>query len=163
MVKTYVLDTSAFIYGAVPDGELVTPPRVYEEVKDERSKQKLEFLEGLTVIEPDTTHVKMIEDTSRSTGDVNRISPADRDLLALAAQEKDSGKDVEILTDDYAVQNIARKLDIKVVPLRQKKIKYRIIWEKRCIGCDRAYKEGEVCMVCGSPLRLKKRSITRGK
>lgn len=163
MIKTYVLDTSAFIYGVIPKGERVTTSRVYDEVKDERSKFKLEFIEGLTVRDPDMASIRSIEEAASATGDRYRISLSDRDLLALALEEKNAGKDVELLTDDYAVQNIARKMGIKIAPLRQKRIKYKIVWEKRCVGCNRKYKEGEVCEVCGSPLRLKKRSISRGK
>ncbi|MCD1293712.1 DNA-binding protein [Methanocella sp. CWC-04] len=163
MTKTYVLDTSAFIYGIVPDGELVTPSRVYEEVKDEKSRLKLELISGLIVRDPCQECIAEIEDAALKTGDKHRISLTDRDLLALALEEKGSGKDVKIMTDDYAIQNIARKIGIDIVPLHQKKIKQKIEWEKRCIGCNRIYSEGEICDVCGSPLRLKKRSISRGK
>lgn len=157
MVKTYVLDASAFIYGTIPDGEIETPSRVYEEVKDDKSRLKLETLSGLTVREPDGRSVDSINDSARQTGDSLRLSRSDVDLLALALDEKNAGKDVSILTDDYAVQNVARKIGINIIPLHQKRIKYKIVWEKRCIGCNRAYEEGETCTVCGSPLRLKKK------
>jgi endoribonuclease Nob1 len=163
MVTTYVLDTSAFIYGIAPGGEMETVPAVYAEVKDERSRLKLELLEGLQVIEPDRIFLDRVADAARETGDDQRLSKADGDLLALALQEKESGKDAVLMTDDYAVQNVARRLGVRAVALWQKKTRSSVAWEKRCTGCGRAVAEGEVCPVCGSPLRLKKRPVTRGK
>lgn len=160
MPATYVLDASAFIYGMFPDGELVTPPRVYAEAKDEATALKKELLYGLSVREPEGRYVDEIRRAAAETGDDMRLSASDVDLLALAAQERNAGKDVAILTDDYAVQNVARKLGLAIVPLHQKRIKYKIVWEKRCMGCNRTYKEGDVCEVCGSPLKLRK---ARGK
>jgi UPF0271 protein len=161
MPETYVLDASAFIYGMFPEGELVTPPKVYAEVKDEASALKLELLAGLSVREPGAGWVGEIKKEAKETGDIMRLSPSDIDLLALAAEVRASGKSVAILTDDYAVQNVARKIGLEIVPLHQKGIKYKIVWEKRCMGCNRTYKEGDVCEVCGSPLKLKKRSSKR--
>ncbi len=161
MPVIYVLDASAFIYGMFPAGELLTPARVYAEVKDEASRLKLEMLPGLSVREPEAGSVEAIRSAARETGDILRLSPSDVDLLALALEEKNAGKDVALLTDDYAVQNVARKLSLAIMPLHQKRIKNKIVWEKRCIGCNRTYAEGDVCEVCGSPLRLKKRSIER--
>jgi UPF0271 protein len=168
MVTTYVLDTSAFIYGIAPGGEMETVPAVFAEVKDDRSRLKLEFMEGLKVIEPDARYVRLVSEAAHETGDDLRISKADGDLLALALQEKEEGKDTALMTDDYAVQNIARRLGIRAVALRQKKTRCSVVWDKRCTGCGRVCAEaevcqGEVCPVCGSPLRLKKRPVTRGK
>ncbi len=157
MVTTYVLDTSAFIYGIAPGGELETVPAVYAEVKDDRSRLKLELLEGLKVVEPDGRYVARVAEAARESGDDMRISKADGDLLALALQEREAGKDVVVMTDDYAVQNVARRLGVQTAALRQKKTRGSVAWEKRCTGCGRTFAGGEECPVCGSPLRLKKR------
>lgn len=164
MVITYVLDTSAFIYGTIPDdGEIVTTPGVYGEVKDERSKLRLDMMQGLQVLPPEEEFIQAVVKMAEATGDDQRLSLTDRDLLAVALQQQAAGKDVELLTDDYAVQNIARKAGLRIRALRQKKSRYGIIWEKRCVGCGRAYPEGDTCEVCGSPLRQKKRFATRSK
>ena len=159
MPETFVLDASAFIYGMIPEGELVTTSRVYDEVRDEASRFKLEMLRGLSVKEPGPGPVEEVKKAAQETGDIVRLSRSDIGLLAMALEEKGAGKTVKLLTDDYAVQNVARKLGLDIMPLHQKRIKYKIVWEKRCIGCNRTYKEGDVCEVCGSPLRMKKRSI----
>ena len=164
MVTTYVLDTSAFIYGTIPgDGEIVTTPGVYGEVKDEQSKLRLDMLPGLQIIPPQDSFIQAIGKMAEATGDDQRLSQTDRDLLAMALEQQAAGKDVELLTDDYSVQNIARKAGLRIRALRQKKSRYGIVWEMRCIGCGRAYREGETCEVCGSPLRQKKRFATRSK
>jgi UPF0271 protein len=162
MASTYVLDTSAFIYGMMPGGEMETVPAVYGEVKDAQSRIRLELMEGLKVIEADARYVGLVAEAARKTGDDKRISKADGDLLALALQEKEAGKDVALLTDDYAVQNVARVLGIRVTALRQKKSRRSVAWEKRCTGCGRSFADGEVCPVCGSPLRLKKQRRVTG-
>ena len=159
MVTTYVLDASAFIYGIAPGGEMETVPAVYAEVRDERSRLKLELMEGLKVVEPDGGCVRRVAEAAGATGDDQRISRADGDLLALALQETESGKDTVLLTDDYAVQNVARRLGVRAAALRQKKSRSHVAWEKRCTGCGRSFTAGEVCPVCGSPLRLKKRPV----
>jgi UPF0271 protein len=139
MVTTYVLDTSAFIYGIVPGGEMETVPAVFAEVKDERSRLKLEFMEGLNVIEPDARYSGLVAEAAHATGDDQKISKADGDLLALALQEKEEGKDTVLMTDDYAVQNVARRLGIRAAALRQKKSRSSVAWEKRCTGCGRSF------------------------
>jgi UPF0271 protein len=91
MVTTYVLDASAFIYGIAPGGEMETVPAVFAEVKDERSRLKLELMEGLRVIEPDVRYLGLVAEAAQATGDDQKISKADGDLLALALQEKEAG------------------------------------------------------------------------
>ena len=163
MVTTYVLDTSAFIYGVVPGGEMETVPEVYAEVKDDRSRLRAELMEGLKVVTPGEAYVGRVAEAARKTGDDRRISKADGDLLALALQEKEAGKDVTILSDDYALQNVARRLSLRVAALRQRKTRQGVAWEKRCTGCRRTYEDGDVCPVCGSPLRPVRRPANRGK
>ena len=152
MVTTYVLDTSAFIYGIAPGGEMETVPAVYAEVKDERSRLKLELLEGLQVIEPDRVFLDRVAEAARETGDDQRLSKADGDLLALALQEKESGKDAVLMTDDYAVQNVALRLGIPVRGILQRKARPRQ-WRFRCPGCNRRYPSPGTCPACGSALK----------
>jgi len=58
-----------------------------------------------------------------------------------------------LITDDYAVQNTAIHLGIKVIPAGQKKIKDVLLWEKFCIGCKRRFPTGDDCPVCGTSLK----------
>ncbi len=174
IVTTYVLDASAFIYGVSPGGEVETVPAVYAEVKDERSRLTLELMEGLKVVEPAAPYVGRVAAAARETGDDRRLSPADGDLLALALQEREAGKDAVIVTDDYAVQNVARRLGVRTAALRQKKTRRAVAWEQRCTGCGRRFEggegpapggecEGTECPVCGSPLRQRKRPTKEGR
>ena len=68
MATTYVLDTSAFIYGMMPGGDMETVPAVYGEVKDERSRIRLELMEGLKVIEPDARYVGLVSESAAEDG-----------------------------------------------------------------------------------------------
>jgi UPF0271 protein len=64
------------------------------------------------------------------------------------------------MTDDYAVQNVASMIGIKVEPISQSRIKDKIIWGKKCTGCMKRFDRGEECPICGSPLKkIRKRKI----
>jgi UPF0271 protein len=65
-----------------------------------------------------------------------------------------------LLSDDYTVLDIARRLGIKADPVSKAGITATKDWQVRCAGCGRYFtdrKAGEVCPVCGSELRLKQK------
>jgi UPF0271 protein len=89
----------------------------------------------------------LIENAASVTGDASVLSRADREVLALAL---DTG--AEVVSDDFAVQNVAHHLGIPVVPLQQRKAKKRR-WKFRCTGCGRLAEGPGECPVCGSGLK----------
>jgi UPF0271 protein len=147
-----VLDTSLFFIEYPLDGELVTTPSVVAELVDLRSKCRYETLlaQGLQVHLPPKQALARVREAARHTGDLERLSPADIDILALALDHGGT-----ILSDDFAVQNVAQKLAVPVQPVQQRRAKKRI-WKFRCSGCGRFSKEPGDCPICGLPI---KRSI----
>jgi UPF0271 protein len=144
-----VLDSSVFFGDHVCHGELYTSWSVADELKDLASKVRFDLLResGLEVRDPETTYVTRAREASIAAGEEEALSRADTDVLALAVQ-----LEAAVVTDDYALQNVARKLGVAVIPLRQKGTS-GIRWKYRCTGCGRYHKGPGECPVCGSPVK----------
>jgi UPF0271 protein len=144
----YAVDASFFFSEMLLPGEILTPPSVVEEVTDLRSRCRVEALlsAGLSVAPPSAESVDRVSAAARETGDGGRISPADTDLLALAL---DTG--AVVVTDDFAVQNVALALGMEVRGILQRRARPRR-WRFRCPGCNRRYASEGTCPACGSPL-----------
>ena len=159
--KPSVIDAAIFIQGM--DVEGVTTPKVVEEVKDPESRL---FLGGLIsagkvrVLVPSRESIEAVREASRKTGELNELSEADLEILALAYELKGV-----LFTDDYNLQNIAKTLGIEFRTLKRG-IKRVIRWNYVCIGCGKKFKEMPpegICPDCGSPVRLIPRKRRRKK
>ena len=144
-----MLDTSLFFIEYPLFGDLYTTPSVVNELVDMRSKCRYETLlvQGLKVQAPGSTNVRQVRKASEKTGDAEKISATDCDILALAL---DLG--ATVFSDDFAVQNVAHELGVVTHPVQQRGAKKRI-WKFRCSGCGRFSKTYGECPVCGSPIK----------
>lgn len=147
-----VADASVFIWGKRPAGELITVPAVEAELKDIRTKSMLAIFEA-RVESPTSQARKAAEHAAAQTGDLKALSPADLDVLAKALEYR-----AVLATDDYALQNVALNLGLKIEPVGQPRIKRLLKHVQRCQGCGRRF-EGDACTDCGTPARKKKRCI----
>lgn len=147
----YVLDASVFFSDLSFDGELYTTPLVLSELKDLRSKGRFEALSasGLIVSESLPAGLEAVRDAASSTGDLPVLSDTDTGVIALAY---DLG--AVLVTDDFAVRNVAERLGVRTLPVAQRKSKARR-YTFRCTGCGRYSKEPGICEVCGSELKRK--------
>jgi UPF0271 protein len=146
-----VLDAS-FFFGDFPaEGDLFTVPSVIDELKDIRAKGNFEkwCARGLRVQSPSEESRNRVISAAKTTKDVTVISSTDRDLLSLAL---DLGAD--LLTDDFAIQNVAIVLGVKTVPILQRRAR-RIHWKYRCSGCGRYAEQDGECPVCGAAIKRK--------
>jgi UPF0271 protein len=144
-----VLDTSLFFIEYTVSGDLFTTPSVVEELVDLRSKCRFESLlaSGLRVAGPSAGGIKQVRRAAEKTGDTDKLSVTDRDLLALAL---DLG--ATLYSDDFAIQNVAHELGVAITPVQQRGAKKRL-WKFRCTGCRRFYRASGECPVCGSPIK----------
>jgi len=145
-----VLDTSAIIY--LQDfrkfDEIFIPTLVAEEVKDRLSVMKLESLNAKK-IEPNKKFLDEVEAIAKKTGDLEKLSKTDIQVLALAKELK-----ATIISDDYNIQNVAKKLKIEFLPVFSKGIKEIFFWKKYCPNCKKYFKsELEECPICGAKLK----------
>ena len=147
----YIADSSLFIIGKRIEGNIITVPSVVDEIRDERSRTILELMN--VRIEPVLqSFIREVTTKARANRDSEELSKTDIDLLAKAL-EYTRNEETTLISDDYAVQNTAIQLGIKVMPAGQKKIRDVLLWEKFCIGCKRRFPQGDDCPVCGTHLK----------
>lgn len=146
-----VLDTSFFFYDIPLEGELYTTHSVCNELIDIRSKGRFEKFcaLGLQIASPREECIWKVADAASKSGDTGVISETDRDLLALALE-----LGAVLYTDDFAIQNVAARLGVKIEPMHQRKAR-KITWRYRCSGCGRYSDHAGECMVCGSEIKRK--------
>jgi UPF0271 protein len=148
----YVLDSSAFINEYHTDERIATIPLVREELEDE-SAYRFDAMEGsgMHLHIPDAETVERIERAARETGDFEELSRTDIRLVAAAFE-----LDGRLVTDDYAMQNVADKLEVPVEVIAQDGITEQREWTFQCQGCGREFEENhDRCPVCGSELSRK--------
>lgn len=158
----FVLDASAF-YAGIPfqsSKKCITTNAVYEEVRHiRRSYSPLEaFIDAgnLIIIEPELTSLNKVIACAKKTGDYKKLSRADISIIALALQ---LGK--TLISDDFAVGNVATFLKIPVRTLAFKGISELRKWVSFCKPCCRVYNSGiSVCQICGSRLTRRFTVIT---
>lgn len=90
-------------------------------------------------------------------GDQLSLSKADSGVLALALDLRREGMDPTIVSDDYAVQNVAESVHLAYQSLATWGIRQRFDWTYFCPACYRRYSgsQTEVCQVCGTKLKRK--------
>ena len=160
--KVFIIDTSAILSGKPINivGDMVTTSSVSDEFSPGgRSYRSFQFLveKGLTVMFPSKESVNEINRISIEIGEENRLSKADKDILALSLDFlKVDDKEVIILTDDYSIQNIAIVLKIKFESINQIGITKKFKWSYRCQGCGKKFKEHiNICPICGAEIKSK--------
>ena len=151
-----VLDASAF-YAGVPFGSQIdsyTTPKVYDEIKHiKKNHDALGILletKRLTIIEPEKEYIDVVIKMSKTTGDFNQLSNEDISLIALCLQLNN-----ELITDDFAISNVAKNLGLNVSPIMTLGIKDVGNWIYYCAGCHKNFAKTKECPVCGNPLRKK--------
>jgi len=148
----HVLDSSAFIHEYHTDEQTASVPLVREELEGE-SAYRFDALEGsgMHMHIPDEETVERVERAARETGDFAELSRTDIRLLAAAFE-----LDARLVTDDYAMQNVAEKLEVSVEVIAREGIDEQRDWTFQCQGCGREFDdERERCPVCGSELSRK--------
>jgi UPF0271 protein len=148
----YVLDSSAFINEYHTDESIASVPLVREELEDE-SAYRFDALEGsgMHLHIPDEETVERIERAARETGDLEELSETDIRLIAAAFE-----LDGRLVTDDYAMQNVAEKLNVSVEVIARDGIEQQRNWNFQCGGCGREFDEHhDRCPICGSELSRK--------
>ncbi len=147
----YIADASLFITRKRLEGSVITVPSVVEELRDENARTTMELM-NVRVEPPLQGLKKEVRLKAGITRDSEELSGTDIDILAKAL-EYSRREETILVTDDFAIQNTAIQLGIRVMPAAQRKIKDVLLWQKQCIGCKRRFPEGDVCPVCGSPMK----------
>jgi len=172
-LRTVVLDTSAFIAGFDPAAvgdDLYSVPAVEEELTAQ-SLSRLRFDAAvqrgrLKIREPSSKYLAMVKKSSTESGDMRFLSEADLQILGLAMELRAGGHAPTIVTDDYSIQNVAKKIGVDFTPLVTFGIRYYLHWLLYCPACRKKYPsdyESKSCEICGTQLKrkpLSKRPVT---
>ena len=113
-----VLDSSAF-YAGIPfssnEPSYITS-LVYNEIehikKDHDAVQILIETKRLMISDPEHQFIITTNNAAKKSGDFPNLSDEDISTIALSLQLK-----AELVTDDFAISNVAKNLSIKVIPV----------------------------------------------
>ncbi len=164
MATTYVLDTSAIIYGFNPqlvDGDHYITPLVESELfgRKTRTITDLYLSSGrLKIRSPADKYRAIVKSRAGSSGDLSVLSETDLEVVALALQLAEEGSPPIVVSDDYSLQNLCRMLGIEFKPMMTKGISQEFWWFLFCPACGATYEhslKATECQVCGHQLRRK--------
>ena len=142
--------------------ESYSVPEVTEELRDQTGpsfRLTLSTSSGkLRIRSPTLDSLKEIGERAGMLGDKLALSKADMCVLALALDLRKEGSTPIIVSDDYAVQNVAEGIGIAYQSLATLGIRQKFDWTFYCPACFRRYPgtaDLKVCQVCGTRLKRK--------
>ena len=152
-----VLDSSAF-YAGIPFGSnepSYTTSSVYDEIKHiKKNHDAVDILietGRLTISNPESEFIEIVRNAANKSGDLHELSVEDISIIALSLK-----LNAELITDDFAVSNVAKNLNIQVFPVMTDGIKNIVSWTYYCPGCNNNFSESVKCPKCGNTLKRKK-------
>ena len=157
-----VLDSSAF-YAGIPfssnEPSYITS-LIHNEIehikKDHDAIQILIETKRLMICDPEYRFIITANDAAKKSGDLPNLSQEDISIIALSLQ-----LNAELITDDFAVSNVAKNLSIKVIPIMTSGIKKIVTWVYYCPGCKTDFSETTNCPNCGNRLKRKPGKINQ--
>ena len=156
-----ILDASAF-YAGVPfrsSDDCYTTSSVYDEIKHiKKNHDALGTLletNRLKIREPDKDSIIAAIKASKDTGDFPQLSKQDISIIALCIEMNG-----EIISDDFAIANVAKNLCLKISPIMTQGIEDVGRWIHYCPGCRTNHTKGKECPMCGT---LLKRKLLKGE
>lgn len=163
-VVNFALDATAFYQGfhLHSNNTCITTGLVFEEIS--HIQEKFSVLESLisnkriVILEPDEKTIEMINSIITQIGET-RLSKADISIIALAKESN-----ATLVTDDFAICNLAKTLAIELLNLGTKGIKDTRKWIKFCKSCGKGYPPTQkVCSLCGNKLRIRFKKLSSSK
>ena len=151
-----ILDASAF-YAGIPfasSEKSFTTQDVFDEIKhikkDHKAIEMILETKRLEILTPESEYIKKVLLKSKDTGDFQNLSTGDISVIALCLQLK-----AELVTDDFAVSNLAKQLNLTVVPVMTNGITRIANWIYFCSGCEKIFTKISKCPLCGNKLSRK--------
>ena len=144
----FILDTCAFLTQKHPTGEFATVPGIKSEIVNRQSRQYFENMLAthLKVMKAQKNSYDVVNKEAKETGDYDVLSKVDMDILALGYECKGT-----IITDDFAIQNVALALEVKFLSCSGKVISEKRAWRYKCTACNHKEKmKLKNCSVCGN-------------
>jgi UPF0271 protein len=168
-----LLDTSAFIIGyesSSTEEDHYTVPSVREELKKEgfqHLKLDIALKKGkIRLLSPENRYLDKVNSKAEELGELAALSYTDRELLAGGLQLRAESRIPVILSEDYAVQNVADGLGLKHRGLATPGIRRRFKWAIYCPGCRQSFEKltsRGICPICGTTLKRKPKRKKRAE
>ena len=150
------MDASAF-YAGIPfrsSSDCYTTSLVYDEIKHIKKRQDvLETLietNRLKIKDPNSKFIAEAVNAAKKTGDFQQLTQPDLSVIALCIEMGG-----QIISDDFAILNVAKNLKLSIAPLMTHGIRDVGEWIHYCPACRTKHKNGKECPLCGSPLKRK--------
>jgi len=151
-----VLDASAF-YAGIPfasQEKSYTTSVVFDEIKHiKKNHDVLKILvetKRLEILDPKQEYITKVLSSAKEIGDFQNLSKGDISVIALCLQLGG-----ELVTDDFAISNTAKRLNLIVIPIMTKGIDKVKDWVYFCSGCEKIFSKITRCPICGSKLNRK--------
>jgi len=150
--QRFVLDTSAILSGIfnLSEGIFLISRGVMDEIALGKASRSLQMnISNLEIFSPKESSISIVKRAAKVTRDLNNLSSTDIELIAIALETNST-----LITDDFAMENVAQYLGVKFTGADLEKIGYHIKWGYRCTGCGMRFSDySESCPVCGHKLR----------
>lgn len=146
------------------DFEISVPQGVLDELISWGLSERVRMLVGVRIHlgTPSKDAIDKVGTMAEKTGDIDRLSPTDIQVLALALE-----LGAPLISDDYSIQNVAMSLAIKCLPMETRGIKRIYCWKYVCRGCGKEYdRRISECVICGKeiiPRRYKSEELDAQK
>jgi UPF0271 protein len=160
----FALDATAFYQGFHLRSNIacITTGLVFAEISHIQSK--LSILDSLIstrrimIFQPSDSTLRIVRSAVKQIGET-RLSDADISIVALAKEFNTT-----LVTDDFAVCNLAKTLSIDLLNLGTKGIRDRRKWVRFCKSCGTGYPPTQtICLLCGNKLRVRYKKLIDSK
>ena len=141
--------------------ESYSVPEVTDELRQQTGpsyRLSISTVSGKTKVQsPSKSSLSEVLNEARALGDKVVLSGTDTSIVALALDLNKEGKTPIIVSDDYAVQNVAEAMKLNYQSLATFGIRAKFNWVLYCPACFRQYPNGDAqdCLVCGTKLKRK--------
>ena len=158
--KKLILDTSAILSRRVSlmQGNVATTTSVLDEIRLGKIARYTGFSSDMMdILAPGKESLAAAREAAEATGDLHELSRTDLDVIALCLDLNGI-----LVTDDYAMQNVASRLGLEFMGADLKPIDRDIKWQYRCTGCGKIFQQHvEICPVCGHQTKRAVRSYKK--
>lgn len=145
-----VVDANVLIHsrGQFPVNKAVIPPSIQDEIKTDLSRMKMQKL-NLKIMRPSQQALEKVKNKSDVIN--SPTSTQDEQALALALD-----RDITLITDDKALQNLALHMGIDFEGFNEQKVSEKRCWKNVCSNCGTEV-SSLPCPHCGSQSLSRKR------
>ncbi|TFF85832.1 MAG: hypothetical protein EU517_01180 [Promethearchaeota archaeon] len=171
-IPILIFDTNIFLKGIdinIFKEKIFTTPKIIKEIevvkylnKNRNILNRIEVAienKRLIIREPKKKFVMKTVERAKITGDINFLSKADLELIALALELRETtGENVLLYSDDYSIQNLCADINLNFSSMYKSGIKEQKMFELICPLCKKKYITGTLdaeCEICGSKLKRK--------